>query len=71
MVFVLATQAFDMPRAWIGVAVLFAACPSGVNAYLFAERYREGVAIASSAVSLSTVLALGTTLLWLQVLGVA
>jgi predicted permease len=71
IVFVLATHAFDMPRAWIGVAVLFAACPSGVNAYLFAERYREGVAIASSAVSLSTVLALGTTLLWLQVLGVA
>jgi malonate transporter and related proteins len=71
IVFVLATQAFDMPPAWVGVAVLFAACPSGVNAYLFAERYREGVAIASSAVSLSTVLALGTTLLWLQVLGVA
>jgi hypothetical protein len=70
VVLVLATQAFDMPRAWAGVAVLFAACPSGVNAYLFAERYGEGVAIASSAVALSTVLALGTTLAWLQILGV-
>ena len=52
--FVLATQVFEMPRAWAGVAVLFAACPSGINAYLFAERYGEGVAVASSAVALST-----------------
>ena len=55
-----------MPRAWAGVAVLFASCPSGINAYLFAERYGEGVAIASSAVALSTALALGTSLLWLR-----
>ena len=59
-----------MPRAWAGVAVLFAACPSGINAYLFAERYGEGIAVASSAVALSTALALGTIILWLQVLGV-
>ncbi|HEV2557046.1 MAG TPA: AEC family transporter [Microvirga sp.] len=70
VVFLLATQVFSMPPAWAGVAVLFAACPSGINAYLFAERYGEGVAVASSAVALSTVLALGTVLLWLQVLGV-
>ena len=59
-----------MPPVWAGVAVLFASCPSGINAYLFAERYNEGVALASSAVTLSTILALGTTLLWLYVLGV-
>jgi predicted permease len=70
IVLVLATQVFEMPRAWAGVAVLFAACPSGINAYLFAQRYGEGVAIASSAVALSTVLALGTLLFWLQVLQV-
>jgi predicted permease len=70
IVFVLATRVFDMPRAWAGVAVLFAACPSGINAYLFAERYGEGVAIASSAVALSTALALATIVIWLQVLGV-
>jgi predicted permease len=70
IVLVLATQVFEMPRAWAGVAVLFAACPSGINAYLFAERYGEGVAIASSAVALSTMLALATLLIWLQVLGV-
>jgi malonate transporter and related proteins len=70
VVFALATLVFEMPRAWAGVAVLFAACPSGINAYLFAERYGEGVAVASSAVALSTALALGTILIWLQVLGV-
>jgi malonate transporter and related proteins len=70
VVLLLATQVFDMPRAWAGVAVLFAACPSGINAYLFAERYGEGIAVASSAVALSTALALGTIILWLQVLGV-
>jgi len=70
VVLLLATYVFDMPPVWAGVAVLFASCPSGINAYLFAERYGEGVALASSAVTLSTVLALGTTLLWLYVLGV-
>jgi malonate transporter and related proteins len=70
IVLLLARYVFTMPRAWSGVAVLFAACPTGINAYLFAERYREGVAVTSSAIALSTALALGTTVLWLQVLGV-
>jgi malonate transporter len=70
IVLLLATYVFEIPPVWAGVAVLFASCPSGINAYLFAERYGEGVALASSAVTLSTVLALGTTLLWLYVLGV-
>lgn len=69
IVFLLASQVFHVPPVWTGVAVLFASCPSGINAYLFAERYGEGVALASSAVTLSTVLALGTTLFWLYVLG--
>jgi malonate transporter len=70
VVLLLATQVFQMPPVWAGVAVLFASCPSGINAYLFAERYGEGVALASSAVTLSTFLALGSTLVWLYVLGV-
>ncbi|MDJ1159583.1 AEC family transporter [Chelatococcus sp. SYSU_G07232] len=70
VVYLLATQAFSMPRAWAGVAVLFASAPSGINAYLFAERYRSGVGIASSAIGLSTVLSLFTTVFWLAVLGV-
>lgn len=70
LVYLLATKVFDMPVHWSGVAVLFAACPCGINAYLFAERYRQGVADASSAISLSTLLSLFTTAAWLTWLGV-
>ncbi|MCU4182666.1 AEC family transporter [Bosea sp. BH3] len=70
LVYWLATKVFEMPAHWSGVAVLFAACPCGINAYLFAERYRQGVADASSAISLSTLLSLFTTAAWLTFLGV-
>lgn len=69
IVFVLAIYVFDMPRAWSGVAVLFAACPCGINAYLFAERYKQGVGDASAAIALSTGLALLTVSGWLWILG--
>lgn len=69
IVLILATRVFDMPPAWAGVAVLFAACPCGVNAYLFAERYRQGVADASSAIALSTALAAITISGWVVILG--
>ena len=68
-VFVLARRVFTMPPAWSGLAVLFAACPCGVNAYLLAEHYKQGVGLASSAVAISTAFSLVTTLLWLYVLG--
>lgn len=71
LVYVLALHVFDMPRAWAGVAVLFAACPCGVNAYLFAQHYRQGISDASAAIALSTGLALFTVAGWLWVLGVA
>ncbi len=70
IVFLLATRVFDMPPAWSGVAVMFAACPCGINAYLFAERYKEGMAEASTAIALSTLLSVGTMVIWLAVLGV-
>ncbi|WP_112662358.1 AEC family transporter [Microvirga flavescens] len=70
IVLILTTRVFSMPPAWSGVAVLFACCPSGINAYLFAERYDEGVPIASAAITLSTLFAIATTVIWLQVLGV-
>lgn len=71
LVYVLAFHVFAMPPAWAGVAVLFAAMPSGVNAYLFAERYREGVSFSSAAIALTTALAALTALFWMYVLGVA
>jgi malonate transporter and related proteins len=69
IVFVLATMVFTMPPAWSGVAVMFAACPCGINAYLFAERYKDGMAEASTAIALSTLLSVITMVIWLAILG--
>ena len=70
LVYGLARWVFPMPPVWAGVAVLFAASPCGINAYLFAERYRAGVAIAAGAITVSTLLSVLSTAAWLAVLGV-
>lgn len=70
IVFVLAVWVFAMPPVWAGVAIMFAACPCGINAYLFAERYRAGMAETSTAIALSTPLSGLTMLAWLALLGV-
>lgn len=44
-----------------GVAILFAACPSGANAYLFAAKVEKAVNSASGAVALGTALSAMTT----------
>lgn len=67
LVLFLATFVFPVPREWVPIAVMFAACPSGINAYLLAQSYKTGVALASSAVALSTVLAVATMSVWLYV----
>ena len=69
-VFVLAFKVFAMPPVWAGVAVLFAAMPCGINAFLFADRYKTGVGVASSAIALSTGLSVFSVLFWLWMLGV-
>lgn len=68
IVFILAHYVFAMPPVWAGVAVLFASSPSGINAYLFAERYKTGVPIASGAIAVSTALSVLSTAFWLFVL---
>lgn len=64
------TQLFSMPPVWAGVAVLFAAMPSGINGYLLAQRYGIGVATSTTAVSMSTGFAVFTVAVWLYILGV-
>jgi predicted permease len=70
LVYVLAFYIFPVPPVWAGVAVLFASSPSGINAYLFAERYKTGIALASGGIALSTALSVITSSLWLAILGV-
>jgi malonate transporter and related proteins len=70
IVYVVVFHVLTMPPLWGATAVLLAACPTGINAYLLAQNYREGVALASGSVFLTTVLALATTAFWISVLPV-
>ncbi|GJE53998.1 MULTISPECIES: AEC family transporter [Methylobacterium] len=68
-VWVLAFHVFTMPPAYAGVAVLFAAMPVGINAYLLAARYRTEQGLVAASVLVSTLAAAVTTIGWLLVLG--
>lgn len=70
LVFLFGFFLLHLPSVWLGTAVLFAACPSGINAYLLANRYGTGVRIASSSIALSTGLAVISVTGWLWVLSV-
>lgn len=48
---------FELDPVAAGVVILFAAMPTGANAYLFADRYQKGVNAASGSVALGTALA--------------
>lgn len=63
------TLLFDLPPAWVAVAVVMGATPVGVNPYLFASRYRVGEAECATAIALSTPLAVVTITLALAATG--
>ena len=69
VVWVLAFHVFSMPAAYAGVAVLFAAMPVGINAYLLAMRYRTETGLVAASLLVSTMMAPFTTLAWLAILG--
>ncbi len=52
------SQVFDLSAGWTFIAVLMAAQPTGVNAYIFAERYQTAQALATTTVFLSTAFSL-------------
>lgn len=56
-VFGLLRFAVSLPPLWSQVAILFAAMPTGANAFLFAHRNDEAVAAVSGAIALGTALA--------------
>jgi malonate transporter and related proteins len=56
LVWVLATQVFEVPQLWAMTAVILAALPAGITPYLFAQRYNTCQSTVASAVFLSTVL---------------
>jgi predicted permease len=62
----LAFWVFRLPPVAAGVVVLFAAMPTGANAYIFATRYQRVVNSTSGAVALGTLLSAGgaVALIW-------
>ena len=56
-VFILAHTVFPLPPLYAKLAVLFAAMPTGANAFLFAQKNDEAVPAVSGAVALGTGLA--------------
>jgi malonate transporter and related proteins len=58
-----------LPATWLRVAVLMAACPAGVNAFLLAMRYQRAVATVAAAIALGTAVSaftLTVLLYWLR-----
>ncbi|MEM7206402.1 MAG: AEC family transporter [Pseudomonadota bacterium] len=72
IVYLSCSMVFGMSAHWTFVAVLLAAQPTGVNAYIFAERYNTAQALTTTTVFISTALSLITlpTLLYLRESGV-
>ncbi len=64
LVYVLAVHVLAIDPLWAGVAVLFAACPTGINAYLLAQQYRIAHAETSGAIAFTTTVSALTLLLW-------
>jgi predicted permease len=60
VVWLLVDHVFAIARPWSDTAIILAAMPTGVNAYLFAARYRSGEAEAATAILLSTAFSLLT-----------
>jgi predicted permease len=60
IVWVLATQIFDVQESWVWVAVLLAAMPAGINVFVLAHRYEVASGGIGMSVVLSTALALAT-----------
>lgn len=59
---------FDLPVPSLRSAVVTAAMPPGVNAYMFAHLYGVGKRVAASAVLIATALSILTAWMWLHIL---
>ncbi|GAB4516248.1 MAG: AEC family transporter [Roseibium sp.] len=65
VVFVAAVFVFKLPPLWTAVATLTASCPTGANAYIFANRYGTGHAMSANAITVTTLSAIVTASLWI------
>ncbi|WAP69719.1 AEC family transporter [Jiella pelagia] len=59
-----------LPPLWLKGAVITAAAPAGINAYLFATYFRAGEKLAATTILISTIASVVTLTVWLKILGV-
>lgn len=57
-----------VPEIWAKTAVIFAAMPCGLNAFLLAQKYGRPASVSAAAISISTLVSLPTIALWLALL---
>lgn len=65
---VLLLGSFLLPPLWLAVAVMAAACPVGVNSYLFAAHVHAGEKLAAGVIVLSTVGSALSLSFWLSLM---
>jgi len=70
LVWVFAAKLAGLDAVSVGVLTIFAAAPVGINVYIYATTHDVGVAEASSAIAISTVLSIATISIILALLGV-
>lgn len=68
IVLVLCAYVFALPAVWTTAMTLTAACPTGVNVYIFANRYGTGHAMSANSITLTTAAAVVTCGAWVLAL---
>ena len=58
-----------LPPLWLKVAVLTAACPAGINSYLFAVYFKSNEKLAATTIVVSTLMSVVSLGAWLAILG--
>jgi malonate transporter and related proteins len=60
LAFIAFAYLLELDPLWVNAGVIFAACPVGLNVYVFAQHYEVAIETASSAILISTSLAMVT-----------
>ncbi|MFB9951534.1 AEC family transporter [Rhizobium puerariae] len=65
----LAGHLLGLPADWTAALVLTASVPTGINAWLIAQRFRAGHSLAASVISITTAFGVVTVSFWAWLLG--
>lgn len=67
-IYLLANYVFFIPADWAKIAVIAAALPTGVNAYLFASHFKVAEGLATNTIILTMIASMVTLSFWLWVM---